>query len=1440
MQTSKSPVFWTFARQLNQNKTMNINPTTGVLARPNPLRGKSRSIALAACLLAPGMTAPAQSFWSGGTSDFNNAASWSGPYINNGNPNCANDSGSNNVVLIQAGDPIWQHGDTIAGQTPGSSGAYLQTGSTNNTGGGNWMRLAVGQGGTVGYYTLSNGVVNVGGETHIGEHGTATLEIDGGTFNGGVNGGNPSLCLGDADWSDSTDPNPFGTLIMNGGTITTKNEMWLGEGNSGRVGTGTMYMNGGTVNIGSWFAIGRFGGQGDLEMKGGSITMLPSGGNITLGTTPGNGLVNQSGGVITNTATQTWVAESSVSTWNLNGGWDVLGTIHLSQNGNASGTFNLNGGDLVATEITDNNGGSGTFNFNGGTLHAGASTLTLMHDINGLVALQAGGAKINTEGNDATISQSMVDNGGGGLIKLGAGTLTLSGANGYVGPTVVSNGILVTTTASYANGTYTVEDGAGFGVLVAAQGGQFQPSAVTLGNTAGSSLNFDLGTFGNPTAAPLVVNGNLSVNGTTTVNIADGFPQLGQFHLVQYSTKSGSGTFVLGTLPTGMSATLVNSAGYLDLNITAIALDVWDGLASGNWDTTSGNWVNFATLLPVLYHDGDAVQFDDSATGTTVVNLAATNAPSSLLFNNSVNNYTLAGNGSISGPVKLVKQGGNALAIYNTNHYTGATILDAGMLVVTNLANGGVPSPIGASSAGPTNLVLNGGTLSYQGVSATINRGYSLQYNYGVNGGATPWTNVGSIDTEGNLSISNQVTATAGSSFVKTGPGTLTYLGAFTNQLSGGPDPGYQVAGGTLVFDGSAGHQVNHSQQEFWVGDTTNSGANIILTNTTLNVDSWFSLSRGNGNYGWTNNANFYNSTLNCQNFSLGWWNGRPNLSIQNFTMTNSTVNDAGAFYIAESGGSTGAANITGNSVLICGGLGNPMLMGLSVGATGNVVVANSSIVTNNLWLSCGANGYGTLTLKDNALYAENSDFNFGDYGGDGTVGILTIQDNAQVVMIGNGNGVYVGKSGNTDVGAKGVVYQSGNSVINARSAGVFQLGQGQNTTGLWYQSGGTNYGGGWVSIGRGYNGTDLSPTGFLEVSGGLFDQTGTGNGLIVGEQGTGTLLVTNTGVVVSESSNIGLAIGWNGGVGEVDLGGGTLIANFIQMGTAAGSASTFNFNGGLLKAGANTRLNFMSGLNTVAILSGANIDSGADTIAIAQPLQNASGFSGGLTKLGIGTLFLDGVNTYTGATTVSAGTLGGVGTIAGPVVVNNGATLAPGDAGTNLGTLTLGSTLSLASASETFIALNAVTGANDQVAGATSVTYGGKLVLQNLNGALAVGQSFKLFGASAYSGSFSSVQSQTPNQTVTWNLSQLGVNGTITVASVTATPVTITPVVNGSLVNLSWPVSQTGWELLEQSSSLTGGLGTNWAAVAGSTATNQVNVLASPCGFFRLVFPAQ
>jgi fibronectin-binding autotransporter adhesin len=1469
------------------------------------------SLALAALLLVPVVTF-ADSFWIGGTGTFNNPAAWDSGVVPTAGPgasqNADNDSGTNNVVLIRDGDPIWTPWDIRAGNGDNTGGAFLQTGSTNTIGG--WFRLGVGVN-TVGYYTLSNGVVNAQLESHVGEIGKGYLRIAGGTYNAvGFN-----LAMGDGDFGPEGST-PEGTLEMLGGTINSASEIWFGEAgnNISRVGTGHFIMHGGTINannwfvlgrfggigdaimdggtinkrgggnvqfgvgtynsppigavatfnqsggtfnceneyqiatdnnltiatnnisgtavlnVGSWLAVGRFGGMGTLNLSGGAVTKYSGNGNVTLASGSSIGIINQTGGTFTNVDAQTWVAENNQGTWNLSGGSVVLGVVHMTQNPGASGTFNLNGGDLTVKEITDN-GGFGNFYFNGGTLHAGISSVVFMHGLNGGAYLMAGGATINTEGYDVTISQALVDGGGGGLTKNGKGTLTLAGANSYSGATLVNQGTLITSPANQANGNITVADNAGFGVgNLGAHDAQCTVANLSLGTSTGATLSFDLGFFGNPDAgfAPLNVSGNLAASGTIVINIADGSPALGRFPLIKYGTRSGSGVYTLGTLPTGVVASLVNDTANnsIDLDVTSIAVDNWSGAVSSIWDINgAANWIDAGTGSPKKYFDGDATVFNDAATNT-VVNLNTNVLPGSVTFVNDTNNYTVFGSGKIGGGIGLKKQGTGALTIGNVNSYTGPTILSGGLVVVSNLANGGVNSAIGASSANPTNLVLGGGTLSYTGPNVTIDRGYNLQFNYASNGVPTPLSTA--LDLQGNLTLRGRVTAASLTSFVKTGPGTLTYAGSVTNELSGGAFPGFISDAGTLVFDGSSGGQTNHSQSEFWLGSSPNSGANMILSNTTLRIDSWLAMGRGNGSSGYLTTATLTNSTLYCGNFSMGYWANRAdNNAAQILTLNNSKFYDSGAFNIGESAGSTATIYINGNSILTENG---PFLPGMQSGATGIVVMADSAILTNNLWASIGANGAGTLVMKGNSLMAENSDFNLGDYGAAGTTGTLTIQDNAQIIMTGGGS-VFVGKTANSI----GTVTQTG-GLINARRAGVFQLGQQSGSLGTWLQSGGTNYAGGWVSIGRGATSGDTSPTGLLVVSGGLFDQTSTGNGLLVGEQGTGTLTISNAGVVISEANNIGVAMGWNQGIGTVNLdSGGTLVANFVQQGSGS---STFNFNGGVLRAGSATRLNFMSGLTAANVLAGAVIDTSTNTIGIAQPLLDG-GMGGGLTKNGTGTLLLEGANLYSGTTTVKAGTLGGIGSLTGPLVVQSGASLAPGDA---IGAFTVNNTVSLAAGSRTVMELNKTNApSSDQLLGATSLTYGGTLVLHNLGGPLATKDTFTLFSAGSYHGTFSGVESQTPGQTVTWDITQLAVNGTVKVASVApATPPSITPVVGGTNLTLSWPASQIGWTLQQQINPLTVGLSTNWVAVPGSTLTNQmVFPIDQTKGtvFFRLVY---
>ena len=170
---------------------------------------------------------------------------------------------------------------------------------------------------------------------------------------------------------------------------------------------------------------------------------------------------------------------------------------------------------------------------------------------------------------------------------------------------------------------------------------------------------------------------------------------------------------------------------------------------------------------------------------------------------------------------------------------------------------------------------------------------------------------------------------------------------------------------------------------------------------------------------------------------------------------------------------------------------------------------------------------------------------------------------------------------------------------------------------------------------------------------------------------------------------------------------------------------------------------------------------------------RSVSGGSGGVTVFNAN-------NTYTGATAVNAGllqvnggigagavtvtaggTLGGNGHIAGPVDIQNGGAIAPG---ASIGILTISNALTLAAGSLTLMELNKNAATNDSIGGLTTVSYNGILVLTNLDGTLAIGDSFKLFNATNYSGAFTSISPSTPGPSLAWDTSGLTNNGTIAI----------------------------------------------------------------------------
>ena len=201
----------------------------------------------------------------------------------------------------------------------------------------------------------------------------------------------------------------------------------------GTYGEGEMVMSGGTFTANDWTAIGRFkGGRGVMRVEGGTFTLAKNGVNVG---EDGTGLL-----VVTNTGV-----------FAVQHGIFAISRNDLSDN-SSHGTVRLETGGTLRVPAVEGKL-PGDFVFAGGLLQvtgAGRSVDPFFAPTVA-VAVEAGGAVVDTHGNDIRIDSDLrapVEGEAGGLVKLGAGTLRLAGANTYAGRTIVSNGVLVAESAA--------------------------------------------------------------------------------------------------------------------------------------------------------------------------------------------------------------------------------------------------------------------------------------------------------------------------------------------------------------------------------------------------------------------------------------------------------------------------------------------------------------------------------------------------------------------------------------------------------------------------------------------------------------------------------------------------------------------------------------------------------------------------------------------------------------------------------------------------------------------------------------------------------------------------------------------------------------------------------------------------------------------------------
>jgi len=169
------------------------------------------------------------------------------------------------------------------------------------------------------------------------------------------------------------------------------------------------------------------------------------------------------------------------------------------------------------------------------------------------------------------------------------------------------------------------------------------------------------------------------------------------------------------------------------------------------------------------------------------------------------------------------------------------------------------------------------------------------------------------------------------------------------------------------------------------------------------------------------------------------------------------------------------------------------------------------------------------------------------------------------------------------------------------------------------------------------------------------------------------------------------------------------------------------------------------------------------------------------------GTVIVTGTNSCTGATTISGGTLEvngsmsnpvdvtggtltGTGVLTGPVSVSTAGTISPGP---GFAELFVSNSLAVQSGGSISMDVNAATGASDEIAGMTQLTYGGRLVLNNQAGSFSATNTFKLFDASTYAGAFSSISPASPGTGLDWDTSTLATDGTLRIIDVVISPTT-------------------------------------------------------------------
>ena len=500
--------------------------------------------------------------------------------------------GTLNVGTVTIVNPIDPFGGQIDASTFNFDGGTLQAGASGTNFFGGLTRANVQTGGAIidtqaynvtvaqalRHDTTSGAPALDGGLTKLGS-GTLILTANN-TYTGTTTISLGTLQVGNGGTSGSLGTNT-GT-ITNNGTLTFNRSDNLtvanaisGTGGLTKLGTGTLTLTGASTYLGSTTV-----SAGTLAVTGSVTSVSETSPTPSVLVVDGSGTaaatLNLSGTNSSLTTNSAVVGSSGSGTFNQTGGSFTTngGSLVIGLSQGSSGTYNLAGGTLTTASVQTRAGRS-AFNFNGGTLRssqsddpgATANSATFMAGLT-TANVQAGGVRIDTNGFNVTVAQNLLHDTtsgapavDGGLTKLGGGTLTLAGNNGYTGGTLISAGTLVAA-SNAALGTSNVEIAAGArltlnaGVVLAGMTG----STLTLDSATNSTVNL-LGRGVQDTVATLIIAGVTQLPGT--------YGALGSGATFVRPDFLGTGQLQVGAVPEPSTWALLGT-GIVGLGVVAV------------------------------------------------------------------------------------------------------------------------------------------------------------------------------------------------------------------------------------------------------------------------------------------------------------------------------------------------------------------------------------------------------------------------------------------------------------------------------------------------------------------------------------------------------------------------------------------------------------------------------------------------------------------------------------------------------------------------------------------------------------------------------------------------------------------------------------------------------------------------------------------------------